>query len=863
MAEKRTFKGAFTCRWAASDGDKGNKGDKGDKGDKGEKGETGVGIQSADVVFVLSSDGTNPPADNANWVTLFSQLQLTANSFVWSCTKTVLTNGVTSYSGKQYLGESKDFVTVVELYALGDSGTVAPSSGWASSYTSQKGKWLWSKNRMQWTNGSYTYTNAVCVGYFATDGSKGDKGEKGEKGDKGDKGNDGTNGTDGNGIESQESLFVATDKKTVATYSSVSGWSNRFPQPTEQKPYVWKCVKTTYTKAATTYSTPELVTTYQSGANGNILRNASFTDASNMSAWTTQSTYNMSSGSAPTDDGGGIDTINKLHGHNSYFDRCSGVSGTANYKDVLVQAVHYPSGNLNNIVGGQWYILSFWAKKAASALSINQTISSGQYVQRSVYLKAGVTYRFRVFCQPSSSSYPVTTTVTRSGYSSALLTFTHTNTEYQTKYLTASTTGLYIIRSTVSGSSGTVNVYAIEDDIDLSTYLAPSLVDTNHKVYVDGEERTPTSDLRIEWKLSNDWSFHTLTFRAKSSLSTSVRQQLYFRLDSVPHADIWRKVWICEPKLESGMMYTGYVDSSEDLKGIPGMVVRTSEWTVGALYHNDENLTGGVRYLDVVTVTNSDGSYSIYQCRQTHTSTASNKPSSNMWTAVNKFTTPIYTPLIIADNAVLRFGQTNRFLIMDTTGKKVQGCLTGVDDTTKPMAWFGGETASKANFALGYDGTIKALRGIFGGVMKKSKTVVTPDNFLNYFEYVPGDLDYYTIRWEKLSMFFELKGDFKNFVSEGSVAVDIFMPGIRPEVTYKQEAMDEARSFVGASVCICNSSSTKFALTGGMVSLNNNKLSFNSPPLTVGNIIYMSCIAAESSNGYESIGWTYKVMKKK
>ncbi len=857
MAKKRTFKGAFTCRWAASDGDKGNKGDKGDKGDKGEKGDTGVGIQSADVVFVLSSDGTNPPADSANWVTLFSQLQLSANTYVWSCTKTVLTNGTTSYSGKQCLGESKDFVSILELYALGDSGTVAPSSGWASSYTSQKGKWLWSKNRMQWTNGSYTYTNAVCVGYFATDGSKGDKGDKGEKGDKG------NDGTDGNGIASQESLFVATDKKNVTAYSSVSGWSNRFPQPTEQKPYVWKCVKTTYTKAATTYSTPELVTTYQSGANGNILRNASFTDASNMSAWTTQSTYNMSSGSAPTDDGGGIDTTNKLHGHNSYFDRCSGVTGTANYKDVLVQTIHYPSGNLNNIVGGQWYTLSFWAKKAASALSINQTISSGQYVQRSVYLKAGVTYRFRVFCQPSSSSYPVTTTVTRSGYSSALLTFSHTSTEYQTKYLTASATGLYIIRSTVSGNTGTVNVYAVEDDIDLLTYLAPGVVDTNHKVYVDGEERTPTSDLRIEWKLSNDWGFHTLTFRAKSSLSTSVRQQLYFRLDSVPHADIWRKVWICEPKLESGMMYTGYVDSSEDLKGIPGMVVRTSEWTVGALYHNDENLTGGVRYLDVVTVTNSDGSYSIYQCRQTHTSTASNKPSSNMWTAVNKFTTPIYTPLIIADNAVLRFGQTNRFLIMDTTGKKVQGCLTGVDDTTKPMAWFGGETASKANFALGYDGAIKALRGIFGGVMKKSKTVVTPKTFLDYFEYVPGDLDYYTIRWEKLSMFFEFKGDFKNFVSEGSVAVDIFMPGIRPEVTYKQEAMDEARSFVGASVCICNSSSTDFALTGGMASLNNNKLSFNSPPLAVGNIIYMSCIAAESSNGYESIGWTYKVMKKK
>lgn len=880
MEGKRTFKGAFTCRWAASDGEKGNKGDKGDKGDKGEKGETGVGVQSADVVFVLSSDGTNPPADSANWVTLFSQLQLSANTYVWSCTKTVLTNGTTSYSGKQCFGESKDFVSILELYALGDSGTVAPSSGWASSYTSQKGKWLWSKNRMQWTNGSYTYTNAVCVGYFATDGSKGDKGEKG---DKGDKGNDGTDGTDGNGIESQESLFVATDKKNVTAYSSVSGWSNRFPQPTEQKPYVWKSIKTTYTNASIVYSTPELVTTYQSGANGNILRNASFTDASNMSAWTTQSTYNMSSGSAPTDDGGGIDTTNKLHGHNSYFDRCSGVSGTANYKDVLVQAVHYPSGNLNNIVGGQWYTLSFWAKKAASALSINQTISSGQYVQRSVYLKAGVTYRFRVFCQPLSSSYPVTTTVTRSGYSSALLTFSHTSTEYQTKYLTASATGLYIIRSTVSGSTGTVNVYAVEDDIDLLTYLAPGVVDTNYKVYVDGEERTPTSDLRIEWKLSNDWSFHTLTFRAKSSLSTSVRQQLYFRLDSVPHADIWRKVWICEPKLESGMMYTGYVDSSEDLKGIPGMVVRTSEWAVGVLYHNDENLTGGVRYLDVVTVTNSDGSYSIYQCRQTHTSTASNKPSSSMWTAVNKFTTPIYTPLIIADNAVLRFGQTNRMLIMNSK-QKIQGCFGGVEDEKNGFPlWIGGESAEKANFRVGYDGTLYAKKGEFSGVVRQNMTYITPTTLLKYFDKsVTGtglsQTTYFNFKWDSLTLNMSFSGDYSNMISGRLSALKLDLPTIVPGEIYNPSTGDSfntgAMDMIGTQMMIVNKSANKITLfnhfgrdalvTKTSTAINPEDFDMyetsGSLDIPAGYMARLVCLLCNTSAGV-IVGWEYQKAK--
>lgn len=305
---------------------------------------------------------------------------------------------------------------------------------------------------------------------------------------------------------------------------------------------------------------------------------------------------------------------------------------------------------------------------------------------------------------------------------------------------------------------------------------------------------------------------------------------------------------------------------SDGTNGIPGMIVRTSEWQSGVAYHNDEDLNATLRYLDVVTVTAADGSYDVYQCRKTHTATSANAPSaatSELWEPVNKFTTPIYTPLIIADNAVLRFGQTNRLLIMDTTGKKIQGCITGVDDPTKPMAWFGGETASAANFSLGYDGTIKALRGIFGGVMKKSKTVVTPENFLYYFQRVNDDpLVHYSIKWDKLSMFFELQGDFSKFIGDGSTAVAIWIPGIRPQGSYSIEEIEEARSFVGATVCICNSSNTDFGITNGTGFLYEGKLSFNSPGLSAGSIIYMTCVAAQGDNAVETIGWTYSVCNK-
>ena len=157
--------------------------------------------------------------------------------------------------------------------------------------------------------------------------------------------------------------------------------------------------------------------------------------------------------------------------------------------------------------------------------------------------------------------------------------------------------------------------------------------------------------------------------------------------------------------------------------GVPGLIARTSEWQAGAVYHNDENLQGGLRYLDVVTVTATDGDFAMYQCRKTHTATNENKPSaatSEFWEPVNKLTTPVYTPLIIAENAVLRFGQTNRLLIMSTDGKKVQGCLTGVDDPSKPVAWFGGETAGTAKTTISYDGILSGVgcsftNGTFAG----------------------------------------------------------------------------------------------------------------------------------------------------
>lgn len=719
MQKTRKFKTAFTCRWAPSDGK------------DGENGKDGIGIKSADVVFTLSTSNTTPPADSVTWVTLFSQLYLMENTYVWSCTKTVLTSGATTYTGKQCLGASKDFATITEQYAVGSSGITAPTSGWGTSYTPTKELWLWTRNRIRWTSGAYTYTTAICIGYFGKDGDKGDKGDPGK---------DGTDGKDGNGISTQTTYFIATDQMKVASYSSVYGWSTTFPTATEQKPYVWKCVKTTYTKSGTTYSTPELITTYHSGDNANIIDNAAFTSADNMSAWWDKSVYSELSGKTAPSDKGKVDTSNRKDNHNSYYDTCKATGATINYKDILEQTVHQPSKGINKLAGGQWYTFSFWAKGYQQTIWVNETSSSYGFATKELYLVAGRTYNIAILGKIDATALAngkeLRTFIYNDGWSeqnAVAIKSTSQATVYMT--FTPKTTGRYKITSymydNTAPRTGTVTVYtySITDSLDLTTYIYPSAVDTNTKMIVDGSERGSTpSDLGVTWALTGQWKRHTVTFKTKSSFSSTEAQNVLFRFQPAPNEEAYRQAWICMPKLESGMFATGFVDGIDDLRGIPGLIERTSEWSAGTEYHNDESLSEGIRYLDIVTVTdNTTGNFTMYQCRVTHTSTTANAPNGSdntEWLKLNQMR-PIYTPLIVTKNAVLRFAQTNRILITNSKDT-VQGCFGGVEDETNgyPL-WIGGITAAAAKFRVKYGGQLEATEASITGTVNATSGTFT------------------------------------------------------------------------------------------------------------------------------------------
>lgn len=142
-------------------------------------GDDGVSVQSSDVVFAIGESKTTAPT--TGWITNFSGLTLESGKYVWTCTKTTLTDGDSYYTGAYCLGECYDFAQVEELYALGSSATKSPdidsSLGvniWQSSYTPKKGMYLWTCVRVTYnSNTPPYYLNKKCVSYFPTDGTNG------------------------------------------------------------------------------------------------------------------------------------------------------------------------------------------------------------------------------------------------------------------------------------------------------------------------------------------------------------------------------------------------------------------------------------------------------------------------------------------------------------------------------------------------------------------------------------------------------------------------------------------------------------------------------------------------------------------
>lgn len=183
----------------------GEQGPKGDRGNDGIPGKNGIGIRNTSVLYGLSVSETvpptawyqNPPAlVKGQWFWTKTVWTYTDNTTETGYQKTYVArdgnDGNNGIAGKDGVGIRSTMIT----YAQGTSGTVAPTTGWASQVPNvPAGQYLWTKT--VWTYTDNTNETGYSVSKIGGQGPQGVKGETGAKGDRGEKGDRGLQGPQG------------------------------------------------------------------------------------------------------------------------------------------------------------------------------------------------------------------------------------------------------------------------------------------------------------------------------------------------------------------------------------------------------------------------------------------------------------------------------------------------------------------------------------------------------------------------------------------------------------------------------------------------------------------------------------------
>lgn len=168
-------------------------------------------------------------------------------------------------------------------------------------------------------------------------------------------------------------------------------------------------------------------------------------------------------------------------------------------------------------------------------------------------------------------------------------------------------------------------------------------------------------------------------------------------------------------------------DGAPGKDGLQGCIIRLTEWASGVEYRNDLDLvSNGPRYIDIVTIY-ANNKQLKFQCSQTHTSSASNKPAagsaSAYWQQLNDMV-PIYTPLLFAENAVINFLQGMEFVVHNSkTDISVNTIIAGLVGGDIPL-FVGNSTPSNAPFRVAKDGSFVATKAdIIGTINASSGTI--------------------------------------------------------------------------------------------------------------------------------------------
>lgn len=144
---------------------------------KGEKGDTGLGVTSVNTIYALGLYGNIEPEDSTFKYDSMSSIvvEQNANRYLWSADKVTYTNGTTALTGKYCVGRCSTLTNVVEQYGTSTSNTTQPTTWVDNDFPTglAEGTWIWSRDKVVWKNNTTTYSDAQIKGYIAPKGKNG------------------------------------------------------------------------------------------------------------------------------------------------------------------------------------------------------------------------------------------------------------------------------------------------------------------------------------------------------------------------------------------------------------------------------------------------------------------------------------------------------------------------------------------------------------------------------------------------------------------------------------------------------------------------------------------------------------------
>lgn len=239
---------------------------------------------------------------------------------------------------------------------------------------------------------------------------------------------------------------------------------------------------------------------------------------------------------------------------------------------------------------------------------------------------------------------------------------------------------------------------------------AESIVMERAYIATTNDTETPAKPYRTNGILQGGWTAKRLAVSSTNRfIWESVRTGKH-GTDSVQ--DDWSQPVVVANFAEAGKM------------GKNGCIVRNSEgWKSGTTYHNDSALTLEQKYLDLIYIedSNANDGWSVYQCNVTHTATGSsfdpsavNSNNNKLWVKLSD-AGPMYCPLIVGKNAVLKFAQGQQFNLME--GNNIFGSFRWVKNDADYAFWIGGTEGSKATTSITRGGKLTAKDAVIIGTI--------------------------------------------------------------------------------------------------------------------------------------------------